>query len=147
MITVPDGVSLRKVDLAVELQILYFYQQRRAAGRSRRPSVTGRPARPCRSLAQYPVNLSRAAGRCLVVGGGRSPPGRSAACSTPVPRARRGAGGRRRVRASDRRGSPGRRAAVPRGDLAGCRLVVTATDDPAVNRRGVRRRRGGTASG
>ncbi|HUF32262.1 MAG TPA: redox-sensing transcriptional repressor Rex [Acidimicrobiales bacterium] len=29
VITVPDGVSLRKVDLAVELQILSFYQQRR----------------------------------------------------------------------------------------------------------------------
>jgi redox-sensing transcriptional repressor len=31
IITVPKGVSLRKVDLAVELQILSFYQQRRAA--------------------------------------------------------------------------------------------------------------------
>ncbi len=31
VITVPDGVSLRKVDLAVELQILSFYQQRRSA--------------------------------------------------------------------------------------------------------------------
>ncbi len=30
MITVPDDVSLRKVDLAVELQILSFYQQRRS---------------------------------------------------------------------------------------------------------------------
>jgi NADH/NAD ratio-sensing transcriptional regulator Rex len=27
VITVPDGVSLRKVDLAVEMQILSFYQQ------------------------------------------------------------------------------------------------------------------------
>ena len=31
VITVPDGVSLRKVDLSIELQILSFYQQRRAA--------------------------------------------------------------------------------------------------------------------
>jgi redox-sensing transcriptional repressor len=31
IITVPKAVSLRKVDLAVELQILSFYQQRRAA--------------------------------------------------------------------------------------------------------------------
>jgi redox-sensing transcriptional repressor len=31
VITVPEDVSLRKVDLAVELQILSFYQQRRAA--------------------------------------------------------------------------------------------------------------------
>ncbi len=30
LVTVPVGVSLRKVDLAVELQILSFYQQRRA---------------------------------------------------------------------------------------------------------------------
>jgi redox-sensing transcriptional repressor len=30
VVNVPDGVSLRKVDLAVELQILSFYQQRRA---------------------------------------------------------------------------------------------------------------------
>jgi redox-sensing transcriptional repressor len=31
VLTVPRGVSLRKVDLAVEMQILSFYQQRRAA--------------------------------------------------------------------------------------------------------------------
>jgi redox-sensing transcriptional repressor len=30
VLSVPDGVSVRKVDLAVELQILSFYQQRRA---------------------------------------------------------------------------------------------------------------------
>jgi len=30
VVSVPDGVSLRKVDLAVELQILSFYQQRQA---------------------------------------------------------------------------------------------------------------------
>lgn len=29
VVTVPEGVSLRKVDLAVEMQILSFYQQRR----------------------------------------------------------------------------------------------------------------------
>ncbi|RIK10454.1 MAG: redox-sensing transcriptional repressor Rex [Acidobacteria bacterium] len=32
VISVPEGVSLRKVDLAIELQILSFYQQRREAG-------------------------------------------------------------------------------------------------------------------
>ncbi len=32
VISVPEGVSLRKVDLAVELQILSFYQQRREGG-------------------------------------------------------------------------------------------------------------------
>ena len=30
VLNVPDGVSLRKVDLSIELQILSFYQQRRA---------------------------------------------------------------------------------------------------------------------
>ena len=29
VIAVPSGVSLRKVDLSIELQILSFYQQRR----------------------------------------------------------------------------------------------------------------------
>ena len=32
VVTVPEGVSVRKVDLAVELQILSFYQQRRLPG-------------------------------------------------------------------------------------------------------------------
>jgi redox-sensing transcriptional repressor len=32
VISVPDDISLRKVDLAVELQILSFYQQRKAGG-------------------------------------------------------------------------------------------------------------------
>jgi redox-sensing transcriptional repressor len=43
VLTVPDGVSLRKVDLAVELQILSFHQQRRAnrlAGAGRPDPVT-----------------------------------------------------------------------------------------------------------
>jgi redox-sensing transcriptional repressor len=31
VISVPDDVSLRKVDLAIELQILSFYEQRKAA--------------------------------------------------------------------------------------------------------------------
>jgi redox-sensing transcriptional repressor len=30
VLSVPDEVSVRKVDLAVELQILSFYQQRRS---------------------------------------------------------------------------------------------------------------------
>lgn len=40
VITVPDEVSLRKVDLAVELQILSFYQQRRSG----RPAPAAAPA-------------------------------------------------------------------------------------------------------
>ena len=31
VISVPSGVSLRKVDLSIELQILAFYEQRKAA--------------------------------------------------------------------------------------------------------------------
>jgi redox-sensing transcriptional repressor len=49
-LVVPEGVSVRKVDLAVELQILTYYEQRKAAlaevkgrqGRGRR--LVGRPA-------------------------------------------------------------------------------------------------------
>ena len=43
----PPGVKVRKVDLAVELQILSYYEQRRvaAAGRQRRCSRTGRSRR------------------------------------------------------------------------------------------------------
>jgi redox-sensing transcriptional repressor len=32
VLSVPDGVDVRKVDLAVELQILSFHEQRKAAG-------------------------------------------------------------------------------------------------------------------
>jgi redox-sensing transcriptional repressor len=39
VISVPADVSLRKVDLAVELQILSFYQQRRAGGPAIGPSL------------------------------------------------------------------------------------------------------------
>lgn len=35
VVTAPAGVSLRKVDLAIELQILSFYQQRRRAAAAR----------------------------------------------------------------------------------------------------------------
>jgi hypothetical protein len=34
---VPDGVSMRKVDLAIELQILSFYQLRRGTGAAATP--------------------------------------------------------------------------------------------------------------
>jgi redox-sensing transcriptional repressor len=33
VLNVPDGVMVRRVDLATELQILAFHEQRRAAGR------------------------------------------------------------------------------------------------------------------
>ena len=56
VLSVPEGVSLRKVDLAVELQILSFYQQREI-------------------VTSYPVNLLLAGLPVLVVGGGRGRPG------------------------------------------------------------------------
>ena len=39
LITVPPSVSLRKVDLSIELQILSFYQQRRSGGHQPRPAT------------------------------------------------------------------------------------------------------------
>jgi redox-sensing transcriptional repressor len=36
VVAVPDGVSMRKVDLAIELQILSFYQLRKGGGQTRR---------------------------------------------------------------------------------------------------------------
>jgi redox-sensing transcriptional repressor len=47
VLSVPPGVMVRKVDLAVELQILSYYEQRRGAGASGGPivpTVTGRGA-------------------------------------------------------------------------------------------------------
>jgi redox-sensing transcriptional repressor len=38
VLTVPEGVSLRKVDLALELQILSFYQQHRESQPSASPA-------------------------------------------------------------------------------------------------------------
>jgi redox-sensing transcriptional repressor len=45
VVTVPDGVSLRKVDLAIELQILSFYQQRTTPNGDSAPGATARPKR------------------------------------------------------------------------------------------------------
>jgi redox-sensing transcriptional repressor len=42
VISVPDGVSLRKVDLSIELQILSFYEQRRVAEESVREGTVRR---------------------------------------------------------------------------------------------------------
>lgn len=42
VLTVPDGVSLRKVDLSIELQILSFYEQRRVAEESVRRGTARR---------------------------------------------------------------------------------------------------------
>ncbi len=44
VVSVPEGVSLRKVDLATELQILSFYQQRRDGITADRPAANGAQA-------------------------------------------------------------------------------------------------------
>jgi len=44
VVTAPTGVSLRKVDLAIELQILSFYQQRRDSA----PALNGETSSPTR---------------------------------------------------------------------------------------------------
>jgi redox-sensing transcriptional repressor len=46
ILSVPETVSLRKVDLAVELQILSFYQQRKGDGAGRSAPPTPEPAPP-----------------------------------------------------------------------------------------------------
>jgi redox-sensing transcriptional repressor len=46
ILSVPETVSLRKVDLAVELQILSFYQQRKGDGAGRPAPPTPEPAPP-----------------------------------------------------------------------------------------------------
>jgi redox-sensing transcriptional repressor len=46
VLTVPKGVSLRKVDLAVELQILSFHQQRRAAKQGRAAAAAAGESAP-----------------------------------------------------------------------------------------------------
>jgi redox-sensing transcriptional repressor len=51
VISVPEGGSLRKVDLAVELQILSFYQQRRAGMLPPAGDGADRPVTPVRPAA------------------------------------------------------------------------------------------------
>jgi redox-sensing transcriptional repressor len=49
VLSVPEGVDVRKVDLSIELQILAFHAQRRSVARPGRPrgarpqAVNGRP--------------------------------------------------------------------------------------------------------
>ncbi len=54
VLTVPEGVSLRKVDLSVELQILAFHEQRKIANRGVPGALRG-PSR-MRRLREDPVN-------------------------------------------------------------------------------------------
>jgi len=53
-LVVPEGVSVRKVDLAVELQILTYYEQRKAA----LADVKGRQGRGRRLMGRAPTSRS-----------------------------------------------------------------------------------------
>ncbi len=154
VVTVPDGASLRKVDLASELQILSFYQQRRSPppGRRRRratdgagrrgpaPTAARRRERPARANAMideplYPVHLRLAGRRCLVVGGGPVAARKARGLVECGADGHRGGprGGRRARRALD--GVTCERRPYRAGEVAGYRLVVAATDDPDVDGR------------
>ena len=137
VVAAPPGVSLRQVDLAIELQILSFYQQRRQAagladgnGARRSRPMSGRAA-----IAGYPVNLVVASRRCVVVGAGRIAARKIAALldagadvhviapdATPEVRDWAEAG---RLRLDDRKFEP--------ADLDGAWLATTATGDPDVD--------------
>jgi redox-sensing transcriptional repressor len=54
VVTVPEGVDLRKVDLSIELQILAFHEQRKTANRA--APGTLRSTRAVRRLREDPVN-------------------------------------------------------------------------------------------
>jgi redox-sensing transcriptional repressor len=54
VVTVPEGVDLRKVDLSIELQILAFHEQRKTSGLPQTAVLRG--ARAVRRLREDPVN-------------------------------------------------------------------------------------------
>ena len=54
VVTVPEGVDLRKVDLSIELQILAFHEQRKTANQAAPGTLRG--ARAVRRLREDPVN-------------------------------------------------------------------------------------------
>src|SRR5258707_8704591 len=70
VLTVPKSVSMRKVDLAIELQILSFYQLRRGGGSSPPP---GAAARLVPNSPGSPANPSWGAPPRGGVGGGPIP--------------------------------------------------------------------------
>jgi len=54
VVSVPEGVDLRKVDLSIELQILAFHEQRKTSGLPQAAVLRG--ARAVRRLREDPVN-------------------------------------------------------------------------------------------
>ena len=137
VVAVPDTVSLRKVDLAIELQILSFYQSH--PQRSRRQAedlVSTGSAEPRPSLVGYPVNLLVAGRRCLVVGAGRIAARKIEsllAAGADLVVVAPEAGAEVRGWAGEGRLTLVERAFEP-ADVDGAWLVVTATDVPEVNR-------------
>jgi redox-sensing transcriptional repressor len=82
VVTVPEGVSLRKVDLSVELQILAFHEQRKLAGHAAPGAVRG--ARRLRRLREDPVNPGEYDDTTVASGPAGTDP--SPADTQPVPR-------------------------------------------------------------
>jgi redox-sensing transcriptional repressor len=93
ILSVPDEVSLRKVDLAVELQILSFYQRRKGGdGQRRAPGLDAggaTPAGPDGAPAPAPVragNAAKSAGKAGgAAGAARSEPEPEPAETTSAP--------------------------------------------------------------
>jgi redox-sensing transcriptional repressor len=98
ILSVPDEVSLRKVDLAVELQILSFYQRRKGGDGQRRSSIDAGPADPTGPTGPNdpaepadpadPAGRAAARGRAKATGagaGGNGEPADAAAEHTSAP--------------------------------------------------------------
>ena len=136
VLTVPEGVSLRKVDLAVELQILSFYQQRRES----QPSDLAGPA----DLSPaWPVDgplVPGEPGARRAAGAWSSAGGRVAARKVAGPGRRRRPGPRRRPRGRPRDRGAGRparhrhRAARPTSRATSRRLPAGGRRPPTTRR-------------
>ena len=128
--TVPEGVSMRKVDLAIELQILSFYQLRRGV-----PAGRASSERPRRVSPDCPQTCSYAAARWWWSAVAVSPPARSARCSNSAPRSRswRARSATRSAASRPTAGSPWSSGSFDPSDIDGAWLAFTATDDPAIN--------------
>ena len=134
VIAVPDEVSLRKVDLAVELQILASTSSADPAAPgcpSSRRRTAGRPTDVAVAARPYPVVLLLEGRRVLVVGGGAVAVGKveglvAAGAIVHVVAREVSAGVKALPVTWEERG-------YRVGEVAGYRFVVTCTDDPEVN--------------